>query len=100
MGGVHPKGKSWHAGGVPLQHPPFVHRAPTGTFVVRVLSEGLPGAAMVTDHRRPVAAYAAARPLGTQATPDGGIEPSCPQGTICVRFDDREQTEGIQAQLR
>lgn len=82
-----------------LDHPSFALPAPAGPRVVRVLSEGLMGAGMLTDHRRAVSAYAAARPLGIQATPDGNIDLTCPDGTISVRFDEQNRIAGIQAQL-
>ena len=82
-----------------LDHPSFALPAPAGTRVVRVLSEGLMGAGMLTDHRRAVAAYAAARPLGSQTTPDGNIELRCPEGTVSVRFDELDRIAGVQAQL-
>ncbi|WP_200938722.1 hypothetical protein [Modestobacter sp. Leaf380] len=83
-----------------LEHPSFVLPAPEGVRVVRVLSEGLMGAPLLTDHRRAVAAYAAARPLAWRWAPDGAaVELSCPGAAITVRFDELGRIGGIASTL-
>lgn len=86
-----------------LEHPSFVLPAPDAQRVVRVLSEGLIGAPLLTDHRRAVAAYAAARPLATQAVPGrpggDGVQLSWPGATVTVNFDEQDRVAGVKAAL-
>ena len=83
-----------------LEHPSFVLPAPEGVRVVRVLSEGLMAAPLLTDHRRAVAAYAAARPLASRWSPDGTeVELSLPGAVVTVRFDELGRVGGIASTL-
>ncbi|MEI4279975.1 hypothetical protein [Klenkia terrae] len=57
-------------------------------------------APLLTDHRRAVAAYAAARPLASRWAPDGTeVELSLPGAVVTVRFDELGRVGGIASTL-
>src|SRR5690606_8634432 len=71
-----------------IEHPEFTLPAPEPARTMRVIQQAV-AELPLSDHRRPLAGYAARRGLGQQTTPDGGLVLTGPGFELGVEFDDR-----------
>jgi hypothetical protein len=82
-----------------IEHPDFNLGAPRGPRVMRVLQEGLAGRVTITDHRRAVRAYAAARGLDAAWT-ERSVALGAPGLSLAIEFDERDRVRAINGTMR